>query len=216
MSTKPKLFLSLLFACCIFLSQSSLAQNKRLNNPEKYVGLNAGAVGSMIIFNPSVAQSYLLGGNAGLSYRYIGHTFAGFQVELNYSQRGWNESDGLYTRRLDYIEFPFMTHFYFGDKFRVFMNVGPKFSYLIGEKTLINNTVSSTANQHLNAIQNKLDYGFCLGPGFLFQIQKQIFLLDLRANYSISDVFSNAQSDFFSISNNINVSFNFGWQFMLK
>ena len=213
MSTNNRLISILLFAVFLVTSQTSVAQN-RLSSPERYLGFNVGATGSMVGFTPTISQSYLLGGNAGMSFRYVGHKFAGFQAELNYSQRGWNEADGLYSRRLDYIELPFMTHFFIGNRFKVFLNVGPKISYLIAEKDVNNNT-SSTATQHTNQIQNKFDYGFCLGPGFLFKIQKQIFMLDLRANYSISDVFSNAQRDFFSTSNNINVSANFGWQFKL-
>ena len=217
MYSNYKSFFILVFIVAIFLiSQSSTAQNKRLNSPERYLGLSAGATGSRLNFNPSVAQSYLLGSNAGISYRYIGHTFAGFQAELNYSQRGWKETNGLYSRSLDYIEIPFMTHFYFGDKFRLFLNVGPKISYLIAENINNNNPPATSATQHTETIQNKIDYGFCLGPGILFHLQKQVFLFDLRANYSINDVFSNAQRDFFDTSNNINVSVSLGWQFMIR
>lgn len=216
MSTYRPLFSILLFVALLATNQSSVAQSKRLDSPEKYLGVQFGATGSMVNFLPSVKQSYLLGANAGLSFRYIGHSFAGFQTELNYSQRGWSEASGQYNRNLHYIELPFMTHFYFGKKIKIFLNVGPKISYLIAESSSVDQNNPSTLAQHKNSIDNQLDYGFCLGPGFLFRIQKQVFLFDLRANYSLSDVFSNHQRDYFDTSNNMNLSVNLGWQFRIK
>ena len=215
MSTNNRIVLIITVFIFSIANQSASAQN-RLDVPEHYIGLNAGKTGSMINFSPSVSQSYLLGQNFGISYKYIGNKHTGLQVELNYSQRGWKEADDLYARKLDYIELPFMTHFYFGNSFKIFFNVGPKFSYLLSESLVFDNTDASTAHQHIDPVKNKFDYGFCVGPGCLFTIKKQLFLLDIRANYSVSDIFSNSQSDYFSMSNNINVSLNFGWQFQLK
>jgi hypothetical protein len=193
------------------LQQTLHAQN-RLDVPENYFGLNAGVTGSMINFNPTVSQSYLLGQNFGFSYKHIANKYTGLQVELNYSQRGWKETNDVYARKLNYIELPFMTHFHFGRSFKLFFNVGPKFSYLLSESLVFDNTDASTAHQHVNTVKNKFDYGFCGGPGCLFKIKKQLFLLDIRANYSVSDLFSNSQSYYFSMSNNINLSVNIGWQ----
>ena len=189
---------------------------KRLDFPETYVGIEGGVTGSMVNFSPSVDQTYLLGYCAGLSYRYIGHKVAGLQAELNYSQRGWAESDGLYARQLNYLELPFMTHFYFGRNFRFHFNIGPQLSYLLSENVVVDNTVNSEAEQHTKPVYNKFDYGFCGGPGFSFRFNRQVIMLDIRASYSVSDVFSNAKRDYFDYSNNMNVRVNLGWQFKLK
>lgn len=184
--------------------------------PEKYFGLSFGETASMIYFNPTVKQSFLTGYNGGFIYRYIGKKNLGVQAELNYSQRGWKESDGLYARQLNYIELPFMTHFNFGNHFRTFFNIGPKISYLYSEKTLINDSPDSSAEQHISPVKNPFDYGFCTGFGFLLNVKGQVLQLEARGNYSISDVFSNAAKDYFDNSNNLNLAVNVTWLFQKK
>ena len=200
----------------IFIFTSVLSAQRKEYIPELYVGVNFGATGSMVNFDPAVEQSYLQAYNGGLVFRYIAQKSLGFQSELNYSQRGWNESDGNYTRQLNYIELPILTHFNFGNKFRFFFNIGPKFSYLISEKVLINNNIENTLEQHAEAVQNKLDYGFCGGIGFLLNLKGQVIQFDARANYSMTNVFSNAKKDYFATSNNMNVSVNIGWLMQMK
>jgi len=50
----------------------------------------------------------------------------------------------------------------------------------------------------------------------MFKISKNVFQLDARANYSLSDIFSNNKTDYFDTSNNINVSLNLGWLWQVK
>lgn len=188
----------------------------RLNQPEMYIGTSHGVVGSMVMFKPAVSQTYLLGYNGGLVFRYIAEKNVGMQAELNFSQRGWSQSDGLYERQLNYIELPFMTHIYVGDKGRVFLNLGPKISYLISEKVLVNNTLNSTDTQHTTLIENPFDYGLCAGLGFLFRIKKNVFQFDTRANFGLSDIYSNDKRDYFDTSNNVNLSVNFAWLLQVK
>ena len=131
----------------VFIS-STLFSQARLDQPEIYIGTSHGAIGSMVMFKPSVSQSYLLGYNGGLIFRYISEKNVGMQAELNYSQRGWSESDSNYERQLNYIELPFLTHIYFGNKTRFFFNIGPKVSYLISEKVLVDNTLNSVITSY--------------------------------------------------------------------
>jgi len=138
------------------------------------------------------------------------------QAELNFSQRGWKESSGLYSRQLNYIELPFMTHIYIGNKNRVFFNLGPKISYLISEKVLINTTTSSSDVQHVTPVQTPFDYGICAGLGFLFNVKGKILQLDTRANYGLSDIFADQKKDYFSTSNNFDLSINLAWLFQIK
>lgn len=194
----------------------SLPAQVRLPEPEVYVGTTHGATASMVMFAPAVNQSFLQGYNGGLVFRYIAEKNVGMQLELNYSQRGWKEANGLYARRLDYIEVPFMTHIYVGNKGRFFFNLGPKISYLISENTVINLIENPTQEQHITAIQNPFDYGLCAGLGYLFSIRKNIFQFDARANYSLGDVFSNDKRDYFDTSNNVNVSLNLAWLIRVK
>jgi hypothetical protein len=121
-----------------------------------------------------------------------------------------------YSRQLNYIELPFMTHIYIGRKNRVFFNVGPKISYLISEKTLVDESGNSKDVQHITPVQHPFDYGLCTGLGILFNIKGKILQLDTRANYSLSDVFNDQKKDYFANSNNLNASVNLAWLFQVK
>jgi len=198
----------------IAFSVSLMAQN-RLDKPEVYFGVNFGQTGSMVGFKPTIDQGFLLGYNGGGVFRYVGDKYMGLQVELNFSQRGWKEISGLYSRQLNYIELPFLTHMYLGKKNRVFFNVGPKISYLLSEKVLVNGT-ANTETQHTTLIQNPFDYGLCAGLGFLFNLKGNVFQLEARGYYALSDVFSNDKRDYFATSNNMNASVNLAWLIQVK
>ncbi len=200
----------------ILVSGFEIYAQDRLINPEVYLGANFGLTESRIMFNPSVSQGMLMGYNGGLVFRYIAEKNAGVQLELNYSQRGWTESSGLYTKQLNYLELPFMTHIYMGKKNRFFINIGPKISYLLSENELLNLTSGSTAVEQTTNLQNRFDYGLCGGIGLLFSLGKNVIQLDSRVNYSLNDIYSNKKSDYFSNSNNLNVSVNLAWMLKIK
>ena len=135
---------------------------------------------------------------------------------MNFSQRGWQESSGIYSRQLNYVELPFMTHIYVGRKNRFFFNIGPKISYLISEKSILNAAVSTTEVQQITTVQHPFDYGLCTGIGLLFNINGKIIQLDTRANYSLSNIFDDQKKDYFANSNNLNLSLNLAYLFQVK
>jgi hypothetical protein len=205
------------FCIIIFIAFStSLFAQDRLIKPEIYLGANFGVTESMVMFKPAVQQGFLQGYSGGLVFRYIAEKNVGMQAELNFSQRGWTEASGLYSRQLNYVELPFMTHIYIGKKSRFFINLGPKISYLVSQKTLLNQTVSSTDLQHITPVQKPFDYGLCAGLGILFNVHGNILQLDSRAYYALSDIYPNSKSDYFSNSNNLNLSVNLGWLIQVK
>jgi len=205
------------FLILILISFSTLLSAQvRLDKPEMYIGANFGITESMVLFKPSIPQGFLMGYNGGIVFRYIAEKNVGMQAELNFSQRGWTESTGLYSRQLNYIELPFMTHIYVGRKNRVFFNLGPKVSYLISEKVILNETGNSSDVQHISPVKNPFDYGICSGLGLLFNIKGRILQLDTRANFSLSNVFADQKKDYFSTSNNVDLSVNLAWLFQVK
>lgn len=239
----------------LFAIPFSISAQERLAKPEIYFGANFGVTESMIMFNPTINQGFLMGYNGGLVFRYIDEKNVGMQAELNFSQRGWSESttktysipnsinipqNGLtrlstnptglykhvnqtltksyvsfYSRQLNYIELPFMTHIYIGKKNRFFINFGPKISYLLFQSVKTND-LNSTDVQRSTLIQNPFDYGLCAGFGFLFNINKNIFQFDTRAYYALSDIYSNSKLDYFANSNNLNLSVNLAWLIQVK
>ncbi|HOO19262.1 MAG TPA: porin family protein [Paludibacteraceae bacterium] len=207
---KKLYLLILLIIPVIVFSQS------RLDQPEIYLGTSHGVSASMIHFSPSVEQEILLGYNGGIVFRYIDEKNVGVQAELNFFQRGWKEKGNIYAKQLNYIELPFLTHIYFGNSSRFFINLGPKISYLLSENVLKNLSANSTETQHITKVQHPFDYGICGGLGMLFKVKKNIFQFDTRFNYSLSDIFSNSKKDYFETSNNINLSVNLGWLLQIK
>lgn len=207
---KKLYLLILLIIPVIVFSQS------RLDQPEIYLGTSHGVSASMIHFSPSVEQEILLGYNGGIVFRYIDEKNVGVQAELNFFQRGWKEKGSIYAKQLNYIELPFLTHIYFGNSSRFFINLGPKISYLLSENVLKNLSANSTETQHITKVQHPFDYGICGGLGMLFKVKKNIFQFDTRFNYSLSDIFSNSKKDYFETSNNINLSVNLGWLLQIK
>jgi hypothetical protein len=200
----------------LLVISASLSAQVRLDKPEMYIGANFGVTESMVLFKPAITQGLLMGYNGGIVFRYIAEKNVGMQAELNFSQRGWKEASGLYSRQLNYIELPFMTHIYIGHRNRVFFNLGPKISYLISERVLVNGTVSSTDVQHITSVQHPFDYGLCTGLGILFNIKGKVLQLDTRANFGLSDVFANTKRDYFATSNNTDLSVNLAWLFQVK
>ena len=93
----------------------------------------------MVDFSPTVSQSFPWqpGINGGVVMRYTSERYfsmlCALQVELNYTQRGWNEfiDDGTgntYSRTTNYLELPFLAHLSWGKEDRgmqVFFNAGP-------------------------------------------------------------------------------------------
>ena len=207
---KYKILIFIVLASTLLVS----AQD-RLMNPEMYLGVDAGVTESQVAFTPTVGQRYLMGINGGLVFRYIAEKNVGMQAELNFSQRGWAEYGGLYMRQLNYIELPFMTHIYMGKRNRFFINLGPKISYLLSENVLLNNS-GTNAEQHITSVQHPFDYGLCGGIGILFGIGSNQLQLDTRFNFGLSDIYNNSKLDYFSNSNNLNLSVNLAWLLRVK
>lgn len=150
----------------------------------------------------------------GVSARYISEKNLGFIAELNYSQQGYeqkfpveNTDSSRFTQKLAYIQIPFLTHIYFGDKKRVFINLGPQISFLVGEQKTRDLSTSdydeSKAWEHYNQkVQNKFDYGLVFGLGFELRTGAGNFALEGRYYMGFSDIYSSHKTDPFSRSAN--------------
>ena len=137
---KTKIFATL---CLLFIGLALHAQvgEQRYNFA---IGVNGGINMNKVSFMPTVNQKNLMGINAGLTARYISEKYfnmiCGAQIEVNFSQRGWDEfyeytPDVHYTRTMNYVEIPFLAHLAFGkDKgLQFFLNIGPQVAFLISD-----------------------------------------------------------------------------------
>jgi hypothetical protein len=135
-------------------------------------------------------------------------------VEANYSQRGWEEefdpeSGFSYNRTLNYIEIPFMTHVYFGNKTRFIINAGPQISYLLSENHEMSQALSDDIDARREANPDrtigyqynpfsemqKVDYGLVGGMGIEIQTGIGNFDLEGRYYFGLGDIFTSRRSE---------------------
>ena len=182
----------------------------------------------MVIFNPEVIESehlyqkFTVGGNGGVIFRYCGNKYCGFQIELDYLQRGWREkgSDSIgevdYKRHLHYIELPFLTHIYIGNSRGKFMfNLGPQVGVCLYDVSSGRKQVSIT-HQYAK-IPHTIDWGVLAGMGMIYQTSNFHQLeLEFRFSYSFGPLFDNRVTSFFSSSNPITLSANLCWMWHVE
>lgn len=208
---KKKIFLLLTSLLSIVIAQAQTPYKKEL-----YVGPSFGVNYSSVSFAPRVSTKLLMGYSGGLSIRWNTENHLGLQAEVNYSQNGWDEdfsdlgeNDFKYTRTINYLEVPLLTHIYFGGKrTRFFINLGPKVGYMLSENTTESldglNTDKGVYKQHTMAIRHKFGWGLCGGPGFELRTGIGTFSLEGRYYYALGDIFSNSKTDeeYFAKSSN--------------
>jgi len=201
MNKKCSLFIILIFFCFYGNSQNTY-------KPETQVGVKMGATISSVRFDPKVNQNLNIGFIGGLSFKHIEEKGLGVQIELNYLQAGWDEkldSSKSYSRRLNSIQLPFMTHFNFGNnKSRVFINLGSYLSYLLSEGESIENISKEEEKEYYRKeIANKTEFGLCMGLGFTQYTSVGIFQIEGRGNIGFSDIFDNNNESSITASKNM-------------
>ena len=200
-----KKFFILLF---IFATSALVNAQIVITTPYEFsAGVSSGATFSSVSFSPKVTQGKLLGTTFGLTGRMTMGKNVGLQIELNYAQQGWNENydeypDYLYSRRIDYFQFPFYSHFQFGGKnVKGFLNAGPQIGYMIGESTKHdpNGDIGNReTTQHDMPVEKKFEWGISGGGGIEIRTRIGYFLLEGRYLYSLGDIYNTTRSDNFS------------------
>jgi len=216
-----------LLLACLILFIGGWAQNTFQR--EFAVGFGGGVNFSQIGFTPKVNQSFLQGLHGGVSVRWITNKNLGLTAEINFAQQGWQEdfsesTDGShynYSRTINYIELPFMTHIYAGNgRGRFIFNVGPKIGYALSESTETNLNGATPGNhrneQHDMPLENKLDWGICGGPGFELRTGIGTFVLEGRIYFALGNIYGNSKSDFFPKSNAMALSAKLSYLIRIK
>ncbi len=199
-----------------FICMGGYSQTKF--TPEWNFGANFGGTFSTMSFvatdpNIRLDTKMVQHFKGGVSARYISENHLGFIAELNYSQQGYEQKFAIendsskFTQELAYIQVPFLTHIYFGGKGRVFVNIGPQFSFLVGEKKTSNLSTTDFAKgkasaQYTTQVQHKLDYGLVAGLGFELRTAVGNFAIEGRYYVGFSDIYSSHKTDPFSRSAN--------------
>lgn len=193
---------------CGFMGGTGHAQGNVFKK-ELSVGGSFGTTFSYVSFMPKVQHGMKMGYTGGATIRWITEKHLGLQAELNFAQFGWKEvfeeePQYRYERTINYLELPFMTHIYFGsDRFRFFINLGPKIGYALSESTdenLNGATPNLTNDQHDMPIDKRFEWGLCGGPGIELRTGIGCFLLEGRYYYALGDIYNSRKGDVFSKS----------------
>lgn len=189
--------LILVFFLSLIVYANINAQQKDFEN-QLFVGASGGAIISSIDFVPNVFQEINLGMTAGFSAKYISQKNLGMILEINFAQRGWKEefpksSNLAYSRTMNYLEIPIMTHIYLGNKTRFIINLGPQVSFLLGEKVKANTDFINLNPQgtQYKKIEHRFDYGLIGGLGMELNTPIGSFDLEGRYYFGLGDIFDN-------------------------
>lgn len=196
--------------CLIALCVSA---QPRMKVPEYWVGAHGGVSAGMVLFKPAVegmspiTDACVLGGNAGVVFRFAGHKYCHFQMELNYMHRGWatkTEAQGRVARNLHYVELPILMHLNFGNETcRWIFNLGPQIGYCVWDE-------SST-------VTHRFDWGLAAGTGFYVRTKNAgAYELEIRYDFSFGGVFGTGVTDNFNMANPMDLSINLGWYWPIK
>lgn len=199
------------------------------------VGFNGGMNYSNVSFQPTVKQNGLMGITGGVTARYISEKYfsmiCGAQVELNYSQRGWDEqyqlADGSkdtsrkYVRKMNYLEIPFMAHLAFGKDrgAQVFLNLGPQVGLMLSDSEEKSGDWEDipASPQHGKKIEKKFDYGIVGGLGLEIRTKRAgNFLIEGRYYFGLADFYNSTKKDDFSRSAHTTISARITYLFDLK
>jgi hypothetical protein len=196
---KKILSILLISGCCISLS----AQQKEFKY-EYYIGAKGGITLTQVRFYPNVQTAFMQGNTGGLIFRMISEPHIGFQIEINYIEKGWKEkpftgnfADIGYFHRLNYVDMPIMTHVSLGKKaMRFILNLGPEFSYLISDSQGFTPTASIPTDTegykpyYFQPIDTQLDILFMGGLGMEYHLKGGgAISLEGRVFYSLPNLY---------------------------
>lgn len=196
-------------------------------------GVKGGIDLSRVNFTPSVRQGFLLGGNGGVTFRYIEENHFGIIAECNFAQRGWKEDfeeyPFKYSRSISYVSIPLLAHIYFGRRGKFFFNAGPEISFLISESTDTNFDVNNISHisgfpydsrityQYYMKANGKVDYGIAAGLGAEFNLnRKNSIYLEGRFYYGLGNVLKSGRTENFRGSNSMSIMISAGYWFRIK
>ena len=144
MNLRTIIIFALLMCACILPLHAQVGEQRH----NFAVGVNGGINLNSVSFSPSIKQKNLMGINGGVTARYISEKYfsmiCGAQIELNFSQHGWDEyyedyPTLSYTRTMNYVEIPFLAHLAFGKDrgLQFFIHAGPQIGFLLGDSEKI-------------------------------------------------------------------------------
>jgi hypothetical protein len=212
-----------LFATLMICS-APVAMKAQVGQPRNdfAVGVNGGYLINKVSFNPTIKQNWKGGETFGISLRYTCEKYfsavCAVVAEVNYANVGWNElietCEETYSRDVRYVQVPLFARLGWGRERKgaqFFIQVGPQFGYLLGEKAHLGGgwdisspgrRANGVVEQYTLDVQKKFEYGITGGAGVELSTRAGHMILDGRYFFGLSDMFNNGKKDPFGRSAN--------------
>ncbi|QUB43515.1 porin family protein [Porphyromonas sp. oral taxon 275] len=167
------------------------------------VGVHGGMLMSRINFVPSVSQRLHSGLMGGVLLRYNVERGASLQLEANYVQGGWREkydaATTSYSRTLNALEVPLLTHLYLGQgSAKFYLNAGPFVGYILSEASTSSGEDAMSDQdkvRHALPVANRFFWGLGGGPGLSLQLGgRHRIELEGRLVYGLGNIWSSART----------------------
>ncbi len=171
------------------------------------IGIKGGGHVSQVLFEPNIGLNFdfLPGIETGIVAKVSANPNVALQAELNFSQKGWIEDmrspsdpqeifnlERTQTFRYNYLQVPILTHIYVGgEKFKVFLNLGPHFALLMGADSSRSADAQETdiaAYRYESSTAVNFEYGVTAGAGINFTIGKSTFQAEARLTQGLNNI----------------------------
>lgn len=199
-----KIYLSVVALCFAMSAMAQVQVGPKL-------GLNLNKIADGEKTSEGIRKPFKTGINIGAAFSFPLNENVAIAPEFTYSQKGGKaiiESvDFSYAQTFNYIDMPVLVRASFGDLTKGYFNAGPTFGYWLGGrvKTSSNdNDVSIDArivfvdeSDNIEEDQtpypkkyvNRMEVGLAIGGGVMFDTESGDFLLDLRYNAGLTNLF---------------------------
>ncbi|AAQ67102.1 hypothetical protein PG_2149 [Porphyromonas gingivalis W83] len=217
--------ISLFVFLCLINSATAQTSKQSLR---VQVGVAGGVSANKVLFNPAVDQKLLLAPSSGLIVRVneesTGTLKVGLQAEASYIRLGWEEKfdekpDNAYRRTFDCVTIPLLTHIKIRQRgLYAFLNLGPRFGFIIAEKTVKQGSDFTELQQrrYAQGLHGRFEWGLAGGPGFGFDAGRLgAFELEGRLYYGFHDLLNNRQQDPHGRSSNLTLGVKLNYLFGL-
>ncbi|HBH49175.1 MAG TPA: hypothetical protein DDX98_11070 [Bacteroidales bacterium] len=177
------------------------------------------------LLDPSINYKAISTFNYGLVLNFIGEPFAGIQIEVNVSQRGWiEEADSAYTytRKMNYIEVPVLTHLSFGKKrMRYIFNLGPYVAFhqsfsetyeMFDDQAQIPES-DSIDYYYGRVVDSPTDFGFIFDGGVGVHTKYGTFQVKARYTQAVTNLFKQYPEGQFRFSQTRNIYIGFAYYY---
>lgn len=214
---KKNIYITITFILFVLFANAQTKQNDF--DPYSNFGIRQGINYTSVLFSPGVEQGLQLGYTGGLVYKYQNQKRVGLQIELNYTQKGWKENldtvSNSYSRTMDYIELPFMTHIVLGKKnTKFYINLGTTFGYLLSEKEdLVVKNESFRREYYEKEIEQKFDYSGLGELGLVIHSGIGQFQTGFRFQWTLTDLFETTSDTKYDQSQNLIIGFSVNYFF---